>query len=282
MYKGFCHMNDSLLSKIKTLPPLPDTVTQIQRICADPESSVGDLIKVVEKDPMITANLLKAANSPFYGFSREIKTVSQAVSLFGMSTVKGLALSGAVKKLLSVDLEPYGITPQAFADISSLQNALMQTWYTKIDRSKMDILAVASFLQETGKIIIAQEIAKEGKAADFKAAIREGRDITSVEKEFLGETTATVTAAIFEHWRFEEGLIEAIKYSDSPLEAPEATAPYSIALCIVKTALQPLNTFGEEHFEQALLKARLFGLDEAVLLEALNTFKERMVTASHS
>ncbi len=282
MYKGFCHMNDSLLSKIKTLPPLPETVTQIQRICADPESSVGDLIKVVEKDPMITANLLKAANSPFYGFSREIKTVSQAVSLFGMSTVKGLALSGAVKKLLSVDLEPYGITPQAFADISSLQNALMQTWYTKIDRSKMDILSVASFLQETGKIIIAQEIAKEGKAADFKAAIAEGRNITDVEKEFLGETTATVTAAIFEHWRFEEGLIEAIKYSDSPLEAPEATAPYSIALCIVKTALQPLNTFGEEHFEQAIIKAKLFGLDESVLSEALNTFKERRAAASHS
>jgi HD-like signal output (HDOD) protein len=268
-------MNDSLLSKIKTLPPLPETVTHIQRICADPESSVGDLIKVVEKDPMITANLLKAANSPFYGFSREIKTVSQAVSLFGMSTVKGLALSGAVKKLLSVDLDPYGITPQAFADISSLQNALMQTWYVKVDRSKMDILSVASFLQETGKIIIAQEITKDGKAGEFKAAIAEGRDISDVEKEFIGETTATVTAAIFEHWRFEEGLIDAIKCSDNPLEASEETAPYSMALSVVKTALQPLKTFGEEHFEQAIAKAKLFGLDENILAESIATLKER-------
>lgn len=268
-------MNDSLLSKIKTLPPLPETVTQIQRICADPESSVGDLIKVVEKDPMITANLLKAANSPFYGFSREIKTVSQAVSLFGMSTVKGLALSGAVKKLLSVDLDPYGITPESFADISSLQNALMYTWYSKVDRSKLDVLSVASFLQETGKIIIAQEITKEGKAAEFKASILEGKGITEAETEFIGETTATVTSAIFEHWRFEESLIEAIKYSDSPLEAPEAIAPYSKALCIVKTALQPLNTFGEEHFKDALQKAATFGFDEALLSESLQTFKER-------
>lgn len=268
-------MNDSLLLKIKALPPLPETVTQIQRICADPESSVGDLIKVVEKDPMITANLLKAANSPFYGFSREIKTVSQAVSLFGMSTVKGLALSGAVKKLLSIDLDPYGITPEAFADISSLQNALMQTWYTKVDRSKMDILSVASFLQETGKIIIAQELTKEGKGADFKSAITSGKSIAEAEKEFIGETTATVTAAIFEHWRFEEGLIEAIKNSDNPLEAPKEIAPYSMALCVVKTALQPLNTFGEEHFEQAVAKAILFGLDENTLRGALETLKSR-------
>lgn len=268
-------MNDSLLSKIKTLPPLPETVTHIQRICADPESSVGDLIKVVEKDPMITANLLKAANSPFYGFSREIKTVSQAVSLFGMSTVKGLALSGAVKKLLSVDLDPYGITPESFADISALQNALMHTWYSKVDRSKLDVLSVASFLQESGKIIIAQEITKEGKAADFKAAVMGDKTIIEAEMEFLGETTASVTAAIFEHWRFEENLIEAIKYSDSPLDAPETIAPYSKALCIVKTALQPLNTFGEEHFKDALQKAALFGFDEALLSESLQTFKER-------
>jgi HD-like signal output (HDOD) protein len=275
-------MNDSLLSKIKTLPPLPETVSQIQRICADPESSVGDLIKVVEKDPMITANLLKAANSPFYGFSREIKTVSQAVSLFGMSTVKGLALSGAVKKLLSIDLDAYGITPESFADISALQNALMYTWYTKVDRSKMDILSVASFLQETGKIIIAQELAKEGKGADFKAAIASGKSTSEAEMEFIGETTATVTAAIFEHWRFEEGLIEAIKYSDDPTAASEETMPYSAALCVVKTALQPLNTFGEEHFEQALQKARIFGIDEAILSESLKVFKERQTPASNS
>ena len=132
-------MNESILARIKTLPPLPETVSKIQQICADPESSIGDLVKIVEKDPMITANLLKAANSPFYGFSREITTVSQAISLFGMATVKGLALSGAVKEILGMDLQAYGITPNAFADISGLQNALMQTWYVKIDRSKMDI-----------------------------------------------------------------------------------------------------------------------------------------------
>lgn len=273
-------MNESLLTKIKTLPPLPETVMRIQQICANPESSVGDLIAVVEKDPMITANLLKAANSPFYGFSREIKTVSQAVSLFGMSTVKGLALSGAVKKLLSVDLEPYGITPQAFADISGLQNALIQTWYPKIDRSKMDILSVASFLQETGKIIIAQEIMKEGKTKEFKAAIEEGKSITEVEKEFLGETTASVTAAIFEHWRFEESLIEAIKSTDDPLSAPEDIAPYAKALNVVKTALQPLHTFGETHFNMALEKAKTFGFNETLLSESLNALKERSNLAS--
>lgn len=268
-------MNASLLSKIKTLPPLPETVVKIQQLCSNPESSVGDLIKIVETDPMITANLLKAANSPFYGFSREIQTVSQAVSLFGMSTVKGLAVSGVVKKLLAIDLDPYGISPQAFADISGLQNALMHDWYAKIDASAMSVLSPASFLQETGKIVIAQEITKEGKAREFRADIESGAAIASVEAHFLGETTATVTAAIFEHWRFEEQLVESIRYADAPTAAPAENAPFSKALHVVKTALRPAGTFGEEHLEEAVVAASGFGFSESSLRDAFTKLKER-------
>ena len=88
-------MDESILKKIKALPPLDDTILKIQRICVDKNSSLADLVKVVESDPMLTANILKSSNSPLYGFSREIKNISHAVSLFGMATVRGFALSSA-------------------------------------------------------------------------------------------------------------------------------------------------------------------------------------------
>ena len=54
-------------------------IQNINRIYADEDASIMDLAKAVEHDPMIIANLLKAANSPLYGFSREINAISQAV-----------------------------------------------------------------------------------------------------------------------------------------------------------------------------------------------------------
>lgn len=252
-------MKETLLSKIKTLPPLPETVTRIQQICADPEASIGDLVKVVEKDPMITANLLKAANSPFYGFSREINSVSQAVSLFGMATVKGLALSGAVKKLLNVDLDAYNTTPNHFADVSQLQNALMTHWYAQVDRRKLDTLSVASFLQDTGMIVIAQEMAKDPRLQEFKDAIANCVSIAEVEQNFLGETTATVTAAVFDHWRLEESLTLAIRYSDTPSEAPEEIRDFATALAVVKAAVSVNKPFGEEQVALALKLAEQYG-----------------------
>jgi len=93
-----------ILDKVKAFPPLDDTVNQVMAVCNDVESSVSDLAKVVKSDPMTTTNILKAANSPLYGFSREIKSIEQAVSIFGMETVKGFAFSSFLQK--KPDLRP--------------------------------------------------------------------------------------------------------------------------------------------------------------------------------
>jgi len=164
-------INNELSARIKALPPLPESVIKIQEICSNPEAGLSDLTKVIEKDPMLTANLLKAANSPLYGFSREINNVSQAVSLFGMATVKGFALASAVKNTIPIDMSPYGSTANHFSDVAQLQSALMLNWYAKVDKSKMDILAPASFLDGVGEIIMAAEIIRQGKTHEFLKAI---------------------------------------------------------------------------------------------------------------
>ena len=111
-------MNDSIYKHIKALPPLDDTVVKVQAVCSNENSSLGDLAQIIAKDPMLTANILRSANSPLYGFSREITTIEKAVSLFGMATVRGFALSSAVKKNFKINLDPYGITSHDFLNIS--------------------------------------------------------------------------------------------------------------------------------------------------------------------
>ena len=144
-------MKRSILNSIKSLPPLSKTITDINKVCNDPNSSIDSLVKVVKHDPMLIANILKAANSPLYGFSEEIRGASQAVSLFGMSATRSIALSNSLRNLLNVDMQPYGVTPEKFAEISEMQSILMKRWYGRIDREKAEKLHLASFLQETGK-----------------------------------------------------------------------------------------------------------------------------------
>lgn len=269
-------MKNSIVNSIKSLPPLPKTVIDMQRVCNDPNSSIQDLVKTVETDPMIVANLLKAANSPLYSFRREILNVAQAVSLFGMSMTRSIGLGNSVRKLLNVDMEPYGISSDRFAEISSMQAALVHEWYSKIDRVKADKLFLATFLQETGKIIIASDVIQEDLATNFKADIISAIDIASVERSYIQETTAAVTAAIFTHWNFDKEFIDMIQYSDSPSSAPEEIREYATALNIIKTIIPINNPFGEHGLAFGLKKAEEVGYDTAKLQGAINSILEKI------
>ena len=207
-------MHKDLETGIKSLPPLPESVGKIQNICNNPVAGIGELSAVVEKDPMLTANLLKAANSPLYGFSREINNITQAVSLFGMATVKGFALASAVRTTMKIDLTPYGLSTESFAQTSQMHNALMMHWYKKVNTAMMEVLSPASFLLGVGKIVIAKNIIDSGKDKEFLEKIGNTPTAIEVEQEYFGIDSADVAAAVFDHWRFEPDLVDAIKFSN--------------------------------------------------------------------
>ncbi len=267
-------MLENITERIKTLPPLPKSFHDINAICSDPNGTINQLAKVIETDPMLVANLLKVANSPLYSFRREIKSVLQAISLFGMSTTRALTTDISIKKLLNVDIEPYGISPEDFVQISGLQSRLMREWYEKVDKKKVDTLFLAALLQETGKILIADEIVKNDEVTPFKSDIETAVNIAQVEKSFVGTTTAKITAKIFEHWGFDETMVEAIEYADNIEDAPENIRDYSVALKIVKTAI-PMNApLSERSVTIALGMIQKEGFNESHFADAVETIIE--------
>ena len=264
-------MKSSIIESIKSLPPLSKTIIDINKVYADPDSSIHDLASVVEHDPMIIANLLKAANSPLYGLRKEIQSPVQAVSLFGMNMTRTIALTNSVRKLLNVDMQPYGITPDTFAHISELQATLMMRWYKKINKEKADKLYLASFLQETGTILIASDIIQEDETTSFYSEIELTNNIASVEKAYVDVSCSEVTAKIFEHWNFASEFIEMIKYADNPKAAPDEIKEYSTALNIVKTIV-PLNKpLSEVAINIGLKKADNAGYNHEILEDAIDS-----------
>jgi len=261
-------MIENIVERIRSLPPLPKSFGQINSICSNPNSGIGDLAKVIEADPMLVANLLKIANSPLYSFHREIKSVLQAISLFGMSTTRSLVTSISVKKLLGVDMEPYGASPEEFVYISSLQSALVMKWYKRVDASRVDDLFLAALLQETGKILIADEIVRNDEVYQFKSEIETAYNIANVEKMYVGSTTAEVTSKIFEHWGFDEKMVNIIRFSDD-YEKAEKLRDYSLVLKILKTAVPINSPLSERSVNMAVALLEKEGMDTQLFLDAI-------------
>jgi len=258
-------MESNILSHIKNLPPLPKSVIEVQKITSDPNSSIADLVKVIKDDPMITANLLKAANSPLYGFTRQIKTVDQAVSLFGMNTVKGFVISFAIRNSLKFDLSAYGISESDFHDVANLRNAIGVNWY-KTRRDKLDIIATDSFLIDLGSVIISLYLVGKNEAEKFKNELTP-QNRYELEKKFTGYTTAEITAEIFKHWHFADDLISPIENIDNP------NSECSKVMDVLRTLVDLLTKYNDENVEKGLQKAENYELDVEKLKSTLEVVK---------
>ncbi|MBW6487839.1 HDOD domain-containing protein [Sulfurimonas sp.] len=233
-------MTEEILKKIKQLPPLPESAMQIEVVYQDPNSTFNDMVKILEKDPLLTADILKAANSPLYGFSREINTINQAVGLFGMGTVRGFALASIVKKSFSLDLSPYGIDNEMFSLLSKKQHALTTSWCIRKENKLLGVLSPAAFLVEIGKVLIAQQIISDKTQEKFKEALIATQDVEAAEREVTGVDTPEVSATIFEHWRFEASLVETIRNCLKPENANDEIKKAAQILHVVRITV-PIN-----------------------------------------
>ncbi len=270
-------MNSSILAKIKALPPLDNTIINIQRVCLDKDSSLMDLSKIIENDPMLTANILKAANSPLYGFSREVKNINHAVSLFGMATIRGFALSSAIRQNIKINFSPYNMDNNQFLQLSVLQSAFMLNWYSKINREMLDVLIPSSFLMEIGKIILAHELIESNQDVNFcneVKAISSPSELSEIEMRYLDCTNEQIAAKIFEQWNLEVELVEAIRYSNDPFSAPSHLQPYARALQIVKTAINIFEQLSETSIANAMGLVQSDSLDENKFLDAVERVKQ--------
>jgi len=265
-------MTDILKQKIKKLPALPESATKLEAIYHNPDSTFDDMVKVLELDPLLTADILKAANSPLYGFTREINSITQAVGLFGMGTIRGFALAMIVKKTFELDLSPYGITNSEFSDLSKAQNALAVNWYLRKNPKLLDLLSPASFLIEIGKVLISQSLIEENKVEEFKEKLHTSKSVKAVEIEFCETTTAKVSANVFNYWKFDEKLIGLILHCGNPSKLKGTMQEASKALHVIRIATGLDGVLSEENLADAKELIEKYELD----LESFEEAVEKM------
>ena len=252
---------ESIVNGVKAMPPLPESVVKVEKLFAQRNPSLSELIKIVESDSVLTADILAQVNSPLYSFSKKIISVHQAVTLFGMNAIRGLILSSMMKNSFVFDMSPYNISNTKFQEVSSLQSHFMFQWYMAINIEEATLLIPIAFLMETGKLIIANEVSKSDYKEEFSRMIQEDDSIDETEKLFTGLSSSEVTALLFEHWNFNEIFVNIIKGSTNPSSVDDEYRKYSQALDIVKTLINVHEIITPKSIAKATKKAQDYHFD---------------------
>jgi len=244
-----------LIARVNSLPPLPESVLKIETLYISDDPCIDDIVKIIEADPVLTADILAKVNAPFYGFSKTIVDILQAVTLFGSTQIRSIVLSSSINRSFDIDLAPYNISTLEFSKISMMQSELAFQWYMSIDIEMARNLTPIAFLMETGKILIAKDILQDKKTEEFLRDTLKYSDISYVENIYTNMTTAQINAIIFEHLNLNEIFYETMKYLDVEKEIPkniQTMKEMIIALRVVRAAVNVHDQFSEYSLSNAI------------------------------
>ncbi len=241
-----------LIARVDSLPPLPESVLKIEELFAQGDPDIDKLVEIIKKDPSLTTDILSKVNAPFYGFSKTIVSILQAVTLFGSSQIRSIVLASSIQRSFDIDLSPYSITTSEFSKISTMQSELIFQWYMGINIDIARTITPIAFLMEMGKILIAKDILQNKKEDEFLSDLSKYEDISYVENIYTMMSSAQINALIFRHLNLNSTFSECMKYLDSEYETPHNISDMVTALQIVRRAINIKDQLTDYSIDNAI------------------------------
>ncbi|MCK5437527.1 MAG: HDOD domain-containing protein, partial [Desulfobulbaceae bacterium] len=181
---------------------------KLSKMAEDPDTTTDQMGKVISKDHILAAKLLKLVNSSFYGFPQRISSISSAIILLGFNVIKSLIISASIFEFMETqDLELWE---------HSLGCAVVSSVLAKrLGVSEPEEISTAGLIHDIGKVAIKMELPK--KFEEIHSLISE-RGISSLdaEREILGLDHAEVGGWLAKSWNLPAKLIEPIACHHDP------------------------------------------------------------------
>ncbi len=204
---------DALLAKAKALPSIPKVVSEVLTELDSDDPDVRKISQSVSTDPGLTARMLKLANSAFFGLTREISSVNEAVNVMGFNHVRTLvtavALSSSFKTVPGMNLEQFWRY--------SLNAAKISKTLAKSMRMNDGAAFTAGLVHAVGDLVMHIGMPEVMEKIDWNVSPLDMKR-SEAEKTALGYTYAEVGAAFALKWDFPEAIVTALRHQLLPFE----------------------------------------------------------------
>ncbi|MDP51556.1 HDOD domain-containing protein [Campylobacter jejuni] len=234
-------MNELLLKSVEVLPPLPDTVSKLRKYVSEANSNIETMkvAEIISSDPLMTTKLLQLANSPYYGFTREITTINQVITLLGVGNIINIVTADSIRDNFKIDVSPYGLNTQNFLKTCNEEATFITNWLNDEDKKLSHLLVPCAMLLRLGIVIFSNFLIQNHKDKDFLAFLNKNENLALAENEFLGVDHISFLGFLLHRWNFDDVLIESICFVRTPHAAREEVKKSAYALAITDHLFAP-------------------------------------------
>lgn len=205
-----------LLEQASQLPSIPKLVQELLRAFDDPNVDGASIAAKLQLDQALTAKVLRMANSSFYGGTRKVSSVNDAVVLLGVDALRTMVASCGV---LSAFTPPEGFDLKGFWR-KSFGVAGLSRWTVrrgKLRQLNAETAFTAGLLHDVGNLLMHTLDGERMREVD--AAVAAGAPRGDTEQMILGYTSVEIGGALARHWHFPDVLCDAVVHQVAPMSA---------------------------------------------------------------
>jgi len=209
---------------IQKMPSLSTTVGKVLEICSRIDASPNELNKVISLDPVLTGQVLKLINSAYYSLISKVTSLTRAITMLGMNTVKNMALSTAIIQSVSSANKSKALPTAKFwaHSIGVGVSAKLLATSLGVPVQEREEYFIAGLLHDLGKVPFGDEYIHV-----LSVARQEQRPLVAVERELLGIDHQEVGGLIAAKWKLTGAMSNCICCHhdfDTPVVDPKSVS----------------------------------------------------------
>ncbi len=209
-------MNEQLLQRIRqcpTLPSLPAIAMQVLELAQKPDTDIPEIARLISKDAALSGKILRTVNSSFYGRSQHVGTISQALVILGLQSVKTLVLGFSLVPGLTTHASK-GFKHLHYWKRSIYAATAARTIAAKTNLVQQEEAFLVALLMDLGMLVF--DAVAGGQYGQIFAGVKNHNDLAAAETAQLGMTHAEVGGVLAEQWNLPPLLAVPIAHHHTP------------------------------------------------------------------
>ncbi|MCA9728205.1 MAG: HDOD domain-containing protein [Candidatus Eisenbacteria bacterium] len=202
---------------LQMLPPISPAASKVLKLLDDPKADAVAIQRVIQYDPGLTANVLKAANSPYFGFRQETLSLRSAVVRLGSRWLHQVVVASFAKAAMEQDVPGYDLPAGELWRHAVGVSVASDRLVALLGVSVADEIFTAALLHDIGKIVLGQKVGSDVQR--IEAATAAGVSFEAAERAVLGLDHAAAGACLLEAWALPQQLVDVVRWHHQPEDA---------------------------------------------------------------
>jgi putative nucleotidyltransferase with HDIG domain len=231
-----------ILAKVKSFPTMPEAGTKLLAVLEQPETEIHEIEEILRYDPGLTANILKLANSAYFGIPSKIGSLKQAVMVLGFKRLTQLVVASCVSAVMDRAVAGYDLPPGNLWRHSIAVSLAAEALVRDKNKTVSQDVFTPALLHDVGKLVLGNFVKEELEAIESIAA--KGVPFVVAENMILGTDHAEIGAQILTHWNFPKEVSDAVRWHHDP-DSPKAVTPQMDIVYLANLLCQTDDTSDE-------------------------------------